>query len=169
MRGDYLVNEFSGQGFLAEAGNLCVEAERGDAALVATNLQEAAHVVRLSLHNHRVHGSPIEPRSALATFARDSGRYELYAPSQGVHRLQHVLAKALCVEAAAIRVVTPDVGGAFGLRIPCSNEYPLLLWAARRCGRPIKWEGTRSEGFLADVHGRDTYCDGALALGESGA
>jgi carbon-monoxide dehydrogenase large subunit len=151
-----------------ESGNLCAEAERGDATLVATALQEAAHVVRLSLHNHRVHGSPIEPRSALATYAPDSGRYELYAPSQGVHRFRHALAKALGVETAAVRVVTPDVGGAFGLRIPCSNEYPILLWAARRCGRPVKWEGTRSEGFLADVHSRDTYCDGTLALGDDG-
>ena len=151
-----------------ESGNLCVEAERGDTAVVASTFEEAAHVVRLSIHNQRVHGSPIEPRSALATFDTDSGRYELYAPSQGVHRFQHALAKALCVETTAVRVVTPDVGGAFGLRIPCSNEYPLLLWAARRCGRPVKWEGTRSEGFLADVHGRDTYCDGALALGDDG-
>jgi len=85
-----------------ESGNLCVEAERGDTTLVATALEDAAHVVRLSLHNHRVHGSPIEPRSALATFGPDSGRYELYAPSQGVHRFQQVLAKALCVETAAV-------------------------------------------------------------------
>ncbi|MGH1492920.1 MAG: xanthine dehydrogenase family protein molybdopterin-binding subunit, partial [Acidimicrobiales bacterium] len=151
-----------------ESGNLCVEAERGDPTLVTAALQEAAHVVRLSLHNQRVNGSPIEPRSALASFAPDSGRYELYAPSQGVHRFQHALAKALGVKPAAVRVVTPDVGGAFGLRIPCSNEYPLLLWAARRCGRPVKWEGTRSEGFLADVHSRDTHCDGALALDDDG-
>ena len=151
-----------------DTGNLCAEAERGDANLVATTLNEAAHVVRLSLHSHRVHGSPIEPRSALATFAPDSGRYELYAPSQGVHRFQQALANALCVETEDVRVVTPDVGGAFGLRIPCSNEYPLLLWAARRSGRSVKWQGTRSEGFLADVHGRDTYGDGTMALDDDG-
>ncbi len=150
------------------AGNLCAEAERGDADLVAAALDEAAHVVRLSLHNQRVHGSPIEPRSALATFDPDTGRYQLSAPSQGVHRFRQLLAMALGVEADAVRVVTSDVGGGFGLRIPCSNEYPLLLWAARRCGRPVKWEGTRSEGFLADVHGRDTHCDGTLALDHDG-
>ncbi len=150
------------------SGNLCAQAERGDASLVAAAVSDAAHVVRLSLHSQRVHGSPIEPRSALATFDPNSGRYELSAPSQGVHRFRHALAKALGVEIAAVRVVTPDVGGAFGLRIPCSNEYPLLLWAARRCGRPVKWEGTRSEGFLADVHGRDTFCDGTLALDDDG-
>lgn len=151
-----------------ESGNLGAEAERGDADLVARSLGEAAHVVRLSLHSHRVHGSPMEPRSAVASFAPHSGRYELFAPSQGVHRFQQALARALCVEAGDVRVVTPDVGGAFGLRIPCSNEYPLLLWAARRCGRPVKWEGTRSEAFVADVHSRDTSCDGTLALDDDG-
>ncbi|MGI9613043.1 MAG: xanthine dehydrogenase family protein molybdopterin-binding subunit [Acidimicrobiales bacterium] len=151
-----------------DSGNLCAAAERGDADLVATALEEAAHVVRLSVHNHRVHGSPIEPRSAVAAFAPESGRYELYAPSQGVHRFQQALANALRVETEAVRVVTPDVGGAFGLRIPCSNEYPLLLWAARRSGRPVKWRSTRSEAFLADVHGRDTYCDGTLAINDDG-
>ncbi|MEM7326041.1 MAG: xanthine dehydrogenase family protein molybdopterin-binding subunit, partial [Actinomycetota bacterium] len=151
-----------------DTGNLCAEAERGDVDLVATSLDEATHVVQLSLHSHRVHGSPIEPRSALASFAPSSGRYELIAPSQGVHRFQKALADALRVDPTAIRVLTPDVGGAFGLRIPCSNEYPLLLWAARRCGRPVKWEGTRSEAFLADVHGRDTHCDGTLALDDDG-
>lgn len=153
---------------LWETGNLCAEAERGDADLVATTLEEAAHVVRLSLHSHRVHGSPIEPRSALAIYAADTKRYELFAPSQGVHRFQQALANALGVETEDVRVVTPDVGGAFGLRIPCSNEYPLLLWAARRSGRPVKWEGTRSEGFLTDVHGRDTFSDGSLALDDNG-
>ncbi|MEM7338300.1 MAG: xanthine dehydrogenase family protein molybdopterin-binding subunit [Actinomycetota bacterium] len=151
-----------------ETGNLCADAERGDAALVATAIEDATHVVRLSLHSQRVHGSPIEPRSAVASFAAESSRYELYAPSQGVHRFRTTLAKALRVEPSAVRVATPDVGGAFGLRIPCSNEYPLLLWAARRCGRPLKWEGTRSEGFLTDVHGRDTFSDGTLALDHDG-
>ena len=151
-----------------ESGNQCVEAERGDASLVAKAIDEAAHVVRLSIHNHRVHGSPIEPRSAVARFDPVSGRYELLAPSQGVHRFRSALAKALGVDSAEVRVVTPDVGGGFGLRIPCSNEYPLLLWASRKCERPLKWEGTRSEAFVSDVHSRDTCCDGALALTDDG-
>jgi len=151
-----------------KSGNECVAAERGDASLVAAAIEDAAHVVRLSIHNHRVHGSPIEPRSALANFDTVSGRYELFAPSQGVHRFRSALASALGVDSAAVRVVTPDVGGGFGLRIPCSNEYPLMLWAARKCRRPVKWEGTRSEAFVSDVHSRDTSCDGVLALSEEG-
>lgn len=151
-----------------KSGNQCVAAERGDASLVKAAIDDAAHVVRLSIHNHRVHGSPIEPRSALANFDTVSGRYELFAPSQGVHRFRSVLASALGVDSAAVRVVTPDVGGGFGLRIPCSNEYPLMLWAARKCRRPVKWEGTRSEAFVSDVHSRDTSCDGVLALSDEG-
>jgi carbon-monoxide dehydrogenase large subunit len=151
-----------------ESGNQCVEAERGDLALVAAAIDEAEHIVRLSTRNHRVHGSPIEPPSAVASFDPASGRYELYAPSQGVHRFRSVLASALRVDSAAVRVVTLDVGGGFGLRIPCSNEYPLLLWAGRKCERPVKWEGTRSEAFVSDVHSRDTCCDGALALSGEG-
>ncbi len=151
-----------------DAGNLCASAERGDAALAAAAIENAAHVVRVSLRNHRVHGSPIEPRSALGLYSSDSGRYTLYAPSQGVHRFRRALAVALGVDNAEVRVVTRDVGGAFGLRIPCSNEYPLLLWASRRCRKPVKWEGTRSESFVADVHSRDTHCEGALALDDGG-
>ncbi len=149
-----------------DSGNLCALAERGDANATATAFEAASHVVRVPLHSHRVHGSPMEPRSALGVFA--SGRYTLYAPSQGVHRFRRSLATALCVDKSAVQVVTRDVGGAFGLRIPCSNEYPLLLWAARRCGRPVKWQGTRSEGFLTGPHSRDTHCDGALALDSDG-
>lgn len=151
-----------------DSGNLCAYAERGDATTAAAAVEEAPHVIRVSLHNHRVHGSPMEPRSAIGVFDSDSGRYTLYAPSQGVHRFRRSLATALGLDEHDVRVVTPDVGGAFGLRIPCSNEYPLLLWAARRCGRPVKWEGTRSEGFLSDVHSRDTHCDGTLALDNDG-
>jgi carbon-monoxide dehydrogenase large subunit len=151
-----------------ESGNLCARAERGDAEAVAAALDSAPHVVRVSLHNHRVHGSPMEPRSGLGSFDPDSNRYTLHAPSQGVHRFRASLAAALGVENGEVRVVTPDVGGGFGLRITCSNEYPLLLWAAKRCGRAVKWEGTRSEAFVADVHSRDVACDGALALDADG-
>ena len=104
----------------------------------------------------------------MASFDSASGRYELFAPSQGVHRFRSVLARALGCDSAAVRVITDDVGGGFGLRIPCSNEYPLLLWAAQKCERAVKWEGTRSEAFVSDVHSRDTSCNGALAFTEEG-
>ena len=81
-----------------ETGNLCASAERGDATAAAAAFEQAAHVVEVSLRNHRVHGSPMEPRSALAVFSPESGRYTLYAPSQGVHRFRRALAVALGVD-----------------------------------------------------------------------
>lgn len=148
--------------------NVCVRAQRGDVDSVRTALADARHVVRTSLQNHRVYGCPMEPRAALAEFEPAEERFTLHAPSQGVHRYKRSLAAALAVPADSIRVVTGDVGGAFGLRIPCANEYPLILWAARRCAHPVKWVGSRSESFVADFHGRDVYCDAALAIDDEG-
>jgi len=148
--------------------NVGVRAERGDITGVRNALDDAKHVVRTTLHNHRIHGCPLEPRAVLAEFDPDEDRFTLRAPSQGVHRYKRALAAALAVPADSIRVMTGDVGGGFGLRIPCANEYPLLLWAARRCARPVKWTCGRGESFLADVHSRDTFCDAALAMDDDG-
>lgn len=148
--------------------NVCVRAQRGDVNGVRTALAGATRIVRTSLHNHRVYGCPMEPRAALAEFDPGEERFTLYAPSQGVHRYKRSLAAALAVPADCVRVLTGDVGGGFGLRIPCANEYPLMLWAARRCAQPVKWVSSRSESFLADFHGRDVYCDAALAIGDEG-
>ena len=148
--------------------NVCVRAQRGDVDGVRTAFADARRVVRTSLHNHRVYGCPMEPRTALGEFDPGEARFTLYAPSQGVHRYKRSLAAALAVPADSVRVVTGDVGGGFGLRIPCANEYPLILWAARRCAQPVKWVGSRSEGFVADFHGRDVYCDAALAMDDEG-
>ena len=135
--------------------------------VVKEALAHAKHIVRTSLYNHRVYGCPLEPRAALAAFDPDEQRFTLYAPSQGVHRYKRSLA-ALAVPANAVRVVTGDVGGGFGLRIPCANEYPLILWAARRLAQPIMWTSSSTESLLADVHGRDVHCDAALALDDNG-
>lgn len=148
--------------------NLCVSAERGDADKVSSAMDTAPHVVRTSFYNQRIHGSPLEPRAVIAEFDEMSGRYTLRTPSQGVHRYKRALAAVLGVDVDRMRVVTTDVGGGFGVRIPCTNEYPLLLWAAARCGASVRWLCSRNESFLADLHSRDLYCDAALALDESG-
>ena len=144
--------------------NVCLRAEAGDAAATEAAFAAAHRVVRLALHNHRIYACPMEPRSALGEFDPGSGRYTLHAPSQGVHRFKRSIAAAFGVDQDSVRIVTGDVGGGFGVRSACSNEYPLLLWAARRCARPVKWNGSRSEAFLSDYHARDIHAEGALAL-----
>ena len=144
--------------------NVCLRAEAGDAAATEAAFAAASRVVRIAFHNHRIYGCPMEPKSALGEFDPESGHFALHAPSQGVHRFKHSIAAALGVEPDSVRIITGDVGGGFGVRSPCANEYPLLLWAARRCGRPVKWQGSRSDTFLSDFHARDFRTEGALAL-----
>ena len=147
-----------------DGDNVCLRAEAGDAAATEAAFAAASRVVRIAFHNQRIYGCPMEPKSALGEFDLESGRFALHAPSQGVHRFKHSIAAALGVEPDSVRIVTGDVGGGFGVRSPCANEYPLLLWAARRCGRPVKWQGSRSDTFLSDFHARDFRTEGALAL-----
>ncbi len=148
--------------------NVCVMAENGDGAATDAMFASAYRIVRCGLLNHRVNGCPIEPRAAIGTFDAGRGVYTLQAPSQGVHRYKSALATALGVRPEAVRVVTGDVGGGFGLRSACNSEYPLLLWAARRIGRPVKWTASRSDAFLSDYQARDVLCEGAIALDDTG-
>lgn len=151
-----------------DGDNVCLRAEAGDARATEAAFAAAHRVTRIAFHNHRIYGCPMEPKSALGEFDPESGLFTLHAPSQGVHRFKHSIATALGEKPDSVRIVTGDVGGGFGVRSPCANEYPLLLWAARRCGRPVKWSGSRSDSFLSDFHARDFHAEGEMALDAGG-
>jgi carbon-monoxide dehydrogenase large subunit len=149
-------------------GNLCVSAEFGDAEATRDAFGQAAHVVRCEFANNRVANCQMEPRSAIGDYDESSGICTLVSGNQGVVRLQATLAAALRLPAERVRVISPDVGGAFGLR---SNLYPeqvVVAWAAKRIGRPVKWTGERSEAFVSDYQGRDSVMRAALALDADG-
>lgn len=150
-------------------GNVMADWEMGDDDAVQAAIDSAAHVVRLKLENNRVSATPMEPRAALATYESGEGTYELHTNTQGSHFVRNIIAgTVLKVDPAHLRVVTPDVGGGFGLKFPPFAEQAMCLYAARKVGRPIKWCSERSEGFLADSHGRDLTTDAALALDKEG-
>ena len=67
-----------------------------------------------------------------------------------------------------VRVITPDVGGSFGIKANVYPEYLIALFAAKQTGRPVKWMSDRTEGFLSDFHARDNVADAALALDRDG-
>jgi aerobic carbon-monoxide dehydrogenase large subunit len=148
--------------------NLCVAAENGDRAATDRAMAHAHRVVRLTSHNQRICGTPMEPRAALGAYNDAMGGYTLYSASQGVHRHKMPLIAALGMTADRMRVVSRDVGGGFGVRSPCYPEYPLVLWASRRVGRPVKWTATRTESFLSDFQARDFVATAALALDREG-
>lgn len=149
--------------------NLAIEVEAGDAARTATALAGAAHRITLTVTLPRLAPSPMEPRSALATYDTAAGRYTLAAPHQGAPEVRRDLSTVLGVAEDAIDVVAEHVGGAFGARGPAYPEHALLLELAQRLGRPVRWEGSRLEAFLADHQGRGTRLTGTLGLAADGA
>jgi carbon-monoxide dehydrogenase large subunit len=148
--------------------NLCADFATGDEAAVAAAMTHAAHVVDIEVESRRVTAAPIEPRAAIGQCEPD-GRMTLYVTSQGADRVRRVLVEdVLRVPAEQLRVVTRDVGGSFGMKAGVYTEYVLVLWAAKRLGRPVKWVSSRSEAFVSDTHGRDIRSRAELGLDRDG-
>jgi carbon-monoxide dehydrogenase large subunit len=125
------------------------------AAATEAAFARAAKVVQLEIRQNRIAGAPMEPRVAIGEWDAASGRYTLHMPSQGVTHLRDNFAKLLGVPKESMRVLSRDTGGGFGVRNQTFPESTLVLWAARRLGRPVKWRADRSETFVADPHARD--------------
>src|SRR5437762_4181677 len=143
--------------------------EAGNREAVARAFESAAHVTTLDFIVTRVAAAPLEPRAAVGEFDRRSGRYTLHTGIQAPHGLRTLLAdQVFRVPHSQLRVVTGEVGGSFGMRSGAYPEHVLVLWAAKRLGRPVKWTSDRREGFVSDEHGRDNVSRAELALDASG-
>ncbi len=151
------------------AGNIAFDWTDGDAITVDAAIRGAVHVARVRLHDTRVAPSALEPRAAIGQWDEATQRYTLTASTQGVAVVRRLLAEGVFkIPPQQLRVITPDVGGGFGMKVQAYPEYAALLFAARRVGRPVKWRATRVESFLADTHGRDGMLEGELALDATG-
>ncbi|MBS0336137.1 MAG: xanthine dehydrogenase family protein [Proteobacteria bacterium] len=150
-------------------GNLALDWEAGDRKAAEAAFLRAAHVTRLELVVNRVSAAPIEPRGAAGEYDPASGRYTLHAPTQGSKAIQaDVASTGIVDDPRALRVMTPDVGGSFGLKIAAYPEQVAVLFAAKQLARPVAWYADRSEAFLADGAGRDLVMAGELALDTEG-
>jgi len=150
------------------ANNICVDTSFGDATATDQAFARAAHVVSRKFHIGRVAGVPLEPRAALGAYDAATGRYTLYAGSGGAVRQKRELATVLGIAHENLRVLSFDVGGNFGTRNRVFVEFGLVLWAAKKLGRPVKFTATRAEAFLSDYQGRDLVSEVALALDQDG-
>jgi carbon-monoxide dehydrogenase large subunit len=146
--------------------NITVETFFGDSEATDRAFARAAHVVKRKFHIGRVTGVPMEPRSALAQYDATTDSYLLYAGSGGAVRQQNELIKVVGVPPERLRVISADVGGNFGTRNRTYVEFGLVLWAAKKLGRPVKFTAMRSEAFLSDYQGRDLVTSVELALDE---
>src|SRR5579875_2313514 len=151
-----------------DEAHLVLDATFGDERATAAAFARAALVVEREFRNQRVFSAHMEPRAAIGLYDPQRGAYTLIAGNQGAGRQRTLLAGALGVAPEQVDVVCPDVGGGFGSRTNLHPEAVLVVWAARRVGRPVRWTGDRSEGFATDFQGRDITVQAALALDERG-
>lgn len=149
--------------------NICFAYELGDKQKTDAIFASAAHVTRLSLVNNRITANSMEPRGAIGLFDALEQRYTLYTSTQAPHRTRETLCDTVFrIPETAMRVVAIDVGGGFGMKGPSYSEEALVLWAARRVGRPVKWIADRSESLVSDTQGRDQDWIGEIALDAEG-
>ncbi|MEK9662322.1 MAG: xanthine dehydrogenase family protein molybdopterin-binding subunit, partial [Alphaproteobacteria bacterium] len=143
--------------------------KRGDSEAVDKAFDLAAHTVALDYVIRRVAVNTLEPRAAIGFYDAFDEKYTLYAGVQSPHRLRGELAtNILRVPEGRVRVISPDMGGGFGMRGTPFVEHALVLWAAKRTGRAVRWTATRSEAIATDYHARDNVGRSELALDENG-
>lgn len=147
------------------SSNICIDWEGGDREAVEIEFAGASHVTTIELVNNRLTAASLEPRGSIGLYDAASDRFTLYATCQYVHLLQQQLAEwVFKMPTDRIRVIASDMGGGFGMKNFPYPEYGLVLWAARRIGRPVRWVEDRTEAFIADNHARDQVTTAALAF-----
>jgi carbon-monoxide dehydrogenase large subunit len=143
-------------------GEICFRWTRGDLAAVQEVFSKDNRKIKVELVNNRLCGAAIETRGALAT--GDT----LYVGTQSPHHIRRYVCEELGIDEARLRVVSQDMGGGFGYKGKHYPEETLLVWAARRLRRPVKWIAGRSESFLSDTQGRDHKTTAELAVSAQG-
>src|ERR1700722_1801906 len=150
-------------------GNEAYFYQAGDKAKTDAAFANAAHVTEQRLVINRVTANPIEPRGVIGIYDAGTQRYTLHCGFQRPWLFRNDIARTtLKIPEAELRLITGDIGGSYGLRGSVYPEIILMLWAARRIGRPVKWTQTRSEALISDDDARDNIVDAALALDKDG-
>ena len=141
-----------------------VEPAWGDNILYETRIQsgdveqaftDATHTASGTLSHHRYTGAAMEPRAYLADYDPRRKTLSFWASTQNPHPLRTLLANTLDLPENTIRVIQPNVGGAFGLKIPFFQEEPLIALLSMTLGRPVRWVAERREDLMAGGHARE--------------
>ena len=141
----------------------------GDKVAVDAACAKAAHIVKHRFVINRVTAACMEPRGAVGVYLPAEDRYIIHSPVQRAHPYRSEIARrVLKVPESKVRVICTDVGGSFGMKTPVFNEAPLVLFASKLTGRPVKWMSTRTEAFLSDAQARDNVTEAELALDKDG-
>jgi carbon-monoxide dehydrogenase large subunit len=153
----------------ARKGDTALDWEGGDRKACDAAFARAAHVTQVELRINRVSAAPIETRGAAGIWDPATRRFTLHVPTQGSAPIQaNIASTGLIADPRALRVLTPEVGGSFGVKISAYPEMVAVLYACRQLERPVKWMADRAEAFLADGAARDHHVAGELALDAQG-
>ena len=149
--------------------NTAFHVQKGDADAAARAMRGAAHIIETTTVNNRVVVAPIEPRAGIASYDAANGTMDLLLTGQGLHGIRRQLAEFVFkVPLERIQLRAPDVGGGFGMKNFLYPEWILLLWAARKLGRPVRWVAERGEEFVSATQGRGLEAKARLGLDKDG-
>src|SRR5580704_15570678 len=151
-----------------DSPNIILDGEIGDEAAANAIFATAAHIVKFNTWVQRIAGVPMEPRAAVGEYDPATGMHTCHAGAGGAVSPRRDLAMVFGIPPEQARMVMHDIGGNFGTRGSFSVEFALVVWAAKRLGRPVKWTCERQEYFIADYQARDLSCHAELALDGQG-
>ena len=151
------------------ASNLCFDWEVGPKAETEALFKSAAHVTRLTVVNNRIVVNSMEARACLADYDTAAKTWTIRTNTQGSWTVRNVMAGMVFgLDPSSMRVITPDVGGGFGMKLFLYPEHVLTTYASRKLGHPVRWVSERSEAFLSDSQGRDNITEAELAIDAGG-
>ena len=148
--------------------NLCYTWESGDKAAVEAAFSDAATVVSLETFYPRSHPAPLETCGIVADVDSATGQATLYMTSQAPHAHRTVFALVAGLPEQNIRIVSPDIGGGFGNKVPVYPGYVVATAASLVIGKPVKWVESRTENLISTGFARDYYMKGELAVDDDG-
>ena len=147
-----------------QTDNRCYHWESGDAAATDAAFARAAHVVRLSTHYPRCHPAPLETCGCVADVDSVTGKATIHMTSQAPHAHRTLFALVAGLPEQNIRIISPDIGGGFGNKVPIYPGYVLATAASLLLGHPVKWIEDRTENLISTGFARDYHMTGELAL-----
>ncbi|MFM7045421.1 MAG: aerobic carbon-monoxide dehydrogenase large subunit [Ilumatobacteraceae bacterium] len=151
-----------------QADNKVFDWEVGDKTATDRAFEQADVVSKLELHYPRSHPSPLEPCGSIADYDRATGKLTVYMTTQAPHIIRAAVALVAELPEHMIRIVSPDLGGGFGNKVPVYPGYVVSILASILTERPVKWIEDKSGNLISTGFGRDVYLQGEMALRKDG-
>jgi len=151
-----------------QADNKVFDWQVGDQAATDRACAEADVVSEISLHYPRSHPSPLEPCGSIADYDRSTGKLTVYMTTQAPHIIRAAVALVAELPEHMIRIISPDLGGGFGNKVPVYPGYVISILASILTERPVKWIEDKTGNLISTGFGRDVYLKGQMALRKDG-